>query len=124
MKRKMELIRDLLLLIEEQGNDLGRWIEDILVEGNTEAEVNHHIWLLADSGLIKFIDLSTSDGQCFRPYCLTWQGHEFLDDIRSQDVWKATLELARKGGSESLSAVWQISKSILQKRLEKHLGLA
>lgn len=66
----MDLIRQLLLLIEDQGNDMNSWIKDIIVEGHTEDQISHHVWLLSDGGFIEAIDLSTQQGPSFKPRCL------------------------------------------------------
>lgn len=71
MKRDMELIRRLLSHIEEHGSDPTDWISDVPFDDVAEAALNYHIWLLADAGYIEAIDLSSADGLCWRPRCLT-----------------------------------------------------
>jgi len=119
----MDLVRQLLLRIEDQGNDMNGWIDDLVVESFTTDQINHHVWLLADGGFITAIDLSSSDGPEFRPRCLTWQGHEFLGAIRDQEIWHQTLTVAKRGGTESLTALWEIAKAVGKKQIEKHLGV-
>lgn len=124
MRRDMDLIRHLLLLIEDQGSDMNSWIEDTIVEGHTEEEISHHIWLLSDGGFIDAIDLSTMECSSFKPRCLTWQGHEFLDAVRDKDIWSQTLDLAKHGGTNSLTALFDIAKFLVRKRIEKLLDIA
>jgi hypothetical protein len=83
----MELIRNLLSYVEEHGSDPTGWIDHLLLAGATEEAVNYHVWLLADAGYVAAIDLSDSEGMCYRPRCLTSAGHDFLATVRSQDVW-------------------------------------
>jgi hypothetical protein len=138
MKRDMDLIRSLLLLIEEQGNDPNRWIDPVVeeqgndpnrwidpvvVEGYTEQQIDHHGWLLADGGYISAIDLSTASGSCYRPRCLTSRGHDLLADIRERDVWETTVALAKRGGVASIPALAEIAKALVQKKLERLLDL-
>jgi len=47
-----------------------------------------------------------------------------LATVRAQDVWEKTIELAKKGGIESLGAIHQIGKQVAQKKLEKLLDAA
>ena len=123
MKRDMNLIRSLQLLIEEQGSDTNRWIDPIVVEGYTEQQISHHVWLLADGGYIRAIDLSTASGSCYRPRCLTWRGYELLGDIRDRDVWESTLSIAKRGGVASVAAIAEIAKRLAQRKLEQLLVL-
>lgn len=125
MKRDIELVRDLLRLTEDRGHDVNNWIKDIVLEKQyTEEQISHHVWLLGDGGFIELIDGSTCDGQWYRPRCLTWKGHEFLSDIRDKDVWERTIDLAKRGKAESLDAIWQIAKRVVQKKIDSVLGVA
>lgn len=123
MKRDMNLVRLLLLRIEDQGDDMNGWIDDLAIESFTPEQISHHVWLLKDGGFITAIDLSSSDGPDVRPRCLTWKGHEFLSDIKDQDIWQTTLTVAKRGGTESLSALWDIAKALGKKQIEKQLGI-
>ena len=116
MKRDMDLVRRLLLLVEEQGNDRNDWIEHVSVEGYTEKQVNHHVWLLGDGGYIEFIDLSADD-TCYRPRCLTWKGSEFIETVRDRDIWERTKSIAKKVGASSPDVLMQIATKLIQDKL-------
>jgi hypothetical protein len=124
MRRDMSLVRQLLLLTEEQGKDMNAWIEDTMVEGFTNEQISYHVWLLNDAGLIEAQDLSDDEGVDFRPKYLTWQGHEFLAAVRERDIWQRTLEIAKQGGTASFSALWDIAKGVAKKKLEKLIDAA
>lgn len=56
---------------------------------NSDFEYSYHTELLIESGLIygemsKTISASANDFMVSR---LTWEGHEFIDSIRSDKVW-------------------------------------
>ena len=121
MKRDMELVRRLLAHIEEHASDPTSWLSDLPFPDVAEEVLNYHLWLLADADYISAIDLSSADGMCYRPRCLTSAGHDFLATVRAQDVWEKTIELAKRGGVESLGAIFEIGKRIGQKKLEKML---
>ena len=94
MKRDLDLIRKLLLDIEEQGSDASRragWS----VPGDNGLDpdvVQYHVQLMHDAGLIVADELVP--GQWW-PERITWAGHEFLDLARNEDIWnraKAAIE--------------------------------
>jgi DNA-binding transcriptional ArsR family regulator len=80
MKRDFELVREILLKIEEKESAKG-WIE-IQLDGFTPEQISYHIKLLDEAGFIEARDASTNDRICWKPMNLTWEGHEFLDTAR------------------------------------------
>ena len=86
MKRDMDLVRGVLLRIEELPFD-GRF-HDINVDGHSEEEINYHVMLLHEAGFIEAMDLSSTSGICWKPTRLTYSGHEFIDAARSDIVWQ------------------------------------
>lgn len=106
MKRDWDLIRRILLQLEgkQSTNDVLKPEE---VEGHSEEEVCYHIRLLHEAGLVGMIDKAHTRKTyaCFATR-LTWDGHEFLDQARSDTVWKrAQSFLKEKGISLSLEAL-------------------
>lgn len=87
MKRDMDLVRSILLAVEQLPFDGS--FHDISVPGHTEEEVTYHVKLLHDAGLIEATDLSSRDGVCWKPKNPTYQGHEFLDAARNDNIWSA-----------------------------------
>lgn len=58
-------------------------------------------------------------------YCLndlTYDGHQFLADIRSNDIWIKTKSVASKVGSMSVSAIIQIASSVVSSVIKGELG--
>src|SRR5580658_3094256 len=85
MKRDMELVREILVRVEEL--PLGG-IHHISVEGYSREEIVYHVMLLDEAGLIEAEDCSSNDGIDWLPRRLTYAGHEFLDSARSTKVWQ------------------------------------
>ena len=55
---------------------------------------------MAEAGLIEAKNTTTMQNFSWRPTGLTWQGHEFLDAVRNDTVWRKTTALIKeKGGS-------------------------
>ena len=92
----MELIRDILLQLEEKPFELG-W-HDIEIESYTEEEISYHVMLLHEAGLIEAINLSSDDGMEWKAKYLTWFGHEFLDASRDNTRWRKAITIVKEKG--------------------------
>ncbi|WP_242227185.1 DUF2513 domain-containing protein [Bacillus cereus group sp. BfR-BA-01315] len=97
MKRDMELVKKLLLLIEEQTDD---GIELDIPEGIDRINAANHLKLLEEAGLVKN---NIQYGDNF-PVCmfssLTPEGHDFLDKIKNETVWSKLIEKIKEKGGE------------------------
>ena len=87
MTRDMELIRAIMLNVEK-GDLYGG------VDGYDEDTVNYHKALLVEKGLIEGKPHYTSAGQKpsdipdrVRIKKMTWEGHDFIDAIKSDTKW-------------------------------------
>jgi hypothetical protein len=87
MKRDMDLVREILRQLEDHP-DPNRSVE-IEVEGRSEPEINYHLYLLNQAGLIQAENVSDTSEFAYLPLRLTWQGHEFLDAARDDTRWNA-----------------------------------
>lgn len=104
MKRDMDLVREILLKVEDLPFDGG--FHDIGVEGRSNEEVNYHLMLLDEAGLIEAQDLTTLTSTCWKPKRLTYTGHEFLDAARSHTVWtKAKALVLKTSGALTIEAM-------------------
>jgi hypothetical protein len=120
MKRDMELIRKILLNIEES-DFTGGWIE-IELEGYDESEVSYHTMLLHEAGLIDAIDLSTMNNTIWKPKYITWAGHEFLDAARDNNRWeKAKNIMKEKGGGMTFDVLKSVLIQIMMKAVQGDL---
>jgi hypothetical protein len=119
MKRDMDLIRKLMLRLEElDGTGISN---SNLLEGYGAEEVMYHNYLLANAGLA--IGCDSSSGDSFLPQwylnALTWDGHEFLDAARNETNWKKAKERFAGVGGFSLS----ILKDLLVALMKQQIGL-
>lgn len=121
MKRDMDLVRKILLEIEEKGNDPLDWFE-LELPGFTAEQVAYHVLILQEGGLIDAEDLSSMPkGFSIAPKRLTWKGHEFLDAARSDTIWnKVKAQVKDKAGSVS----FDVLKVLLKKAAVAVLGQA
>ncbi|MDZ4196666.1 MAG: DUF2513 domain-containing protein [Candidatus Izemoplasmatales bacterium] len=107
MKRNMDLARAILFEIETIPYDMN--IHEIVIEGFSNDEINYHIMLLNEAGLVEALDLSSHGGLEWKSKRLTWKGHEFLDASRNETIWnKAKSSIREKGLSLSFDLVYKV----------------
>jgi len=119
MKRDLDLIRQILFSIESSQTDPLEWV-NICVDGRSEKEISYHIWLLVDAGLIEGIDCSTMDGFEWKAKRLTWDGHEFLQSIKNDNIWNKAKENVLK---PSASWTFGILKEFLKHEIMTQIGI-
>lgn len=97
MKRDMNLVRRLLVLIEEQDSTN----EELHIPEDLDREVVvYHLQLMEQADLTKNRILYADNKPLWIYSSLKWEGHEFLDAIRSETVWNKLKEVVKeKGGS-------------------------
>src|SRR5215203_4905572 len=125
MKRDMDLVRDLMLEIEAfNGNALRR---DYLPLKPRFAEVDKHvldfhIHLLEGAGFIKMWPYDEMSKSSWVIKHLTWDGCEFLETVRDDEVWKTTKSGAKTVGNFGLQTILEIGKGIVAKKAEDWLA--
>ena len=119
MKRDMDLCREILLYVEACEGSVGP--KEVKIEGYTTDQIGYHAKLLADAGLLEG-KVSTGVGQSvhrFKPRCLTWEGHEFLDAARNVSRWKQAKSTSiEKAGQLSFGALKTALTQLVQKALD------
>ena len=121
MKRDMDLIRRLMLDIEKEPAGTQTSGDELLREGDDQAVVAEHLKLLIEQELINgkgYQTLSSLDAAHILIFSITWQGHEFLDAVRNDTVWKKTKDkVASVGGTASVEILTQIAAGFLRQML-------
>ena len=108
MRRDMDLLREILLDLEKK--DHSQWVT-FHHENYTDEEVNYHVKLAYQAGLIEAKDISTFDGTKWMARDLTWQGHEFLDAAKNDKVWnKVKKKVAEQGGNIPFDVLKELLK--------------
>lgn len=122
LHRDMDLIRTLLLEIESGKTyfDITPSLDPAAIEAlpnPRETRIRgEHLHLLGSAGLIEIDVENRATGQLV-VRGLTWQGHEFLDDIRDPDIWRKTKERAKSISSVGVSFLWEIAKAEIRSKL-------
>jgi hypothetical protein len=122
MKRDLDLVRELLLYFESKPTDEHE--DEVEVEGFTKIEVDYHLLLLEDAGLLRCERLvsSSTPSRVIRvlPFSLTWKGHEFLEASREESGWRAAKEkLETATGALS----FDLLRALLIESAKKAVGL-
>lgn len=106
----MDRVRDVLRRIEESTEPYARF----------DGEDAHYVAIFLDAGLVDATLLETNMhgivGSIVKR--LTWQGHEFLDAVRSDTIWNHTKEkIGKSGGSWTVSLLLQVATLEIKKQL-------
>ena len=91
MQRNWDTIRKILIRLEALDPDKGT-IQLNDFPSDQAYEFSYHVELLLEAGLIhgQMVKTIGRHAQGFMAERLTWEGHEFLDTIRSDTVWNKT----------------------------------
>jgi hypothetical protein len=120
MKRDMELIRKILLTVEE--SDTGWANHPIEIDGYDEHTIGYHCLLLVEADLCEGenITASRSKGPEAMITRLNWEGYEFLDAAKEPARW----EEARRTIFDKLgSASFQVWTAVLTNLMLRSTGL-
>jgi len=110
MKRDMDLIRKILLKLEEFLTDDD--IEKIQLDGYSPEQIIYHVFLLEEAGLIRakiLFGSGTTAPVDYVIFGLTWAGHDFLDACREEGRWEKAKDVFRQAGGVS----FDIAKEVL-----------
>lgn len=121
MKRDMELVRKILLVIEE--HPTGYAPETLVIYPYSEEEIGHHVYLMGQAELLKVVDSThmQSTSPVAIAVSMTWNGHEFLKAAASDSVWNKAKD--RLGGSFNTVSL-EVLKALLVAVAKDNLGLS
>lgn len=127
MKLNHDCIRDILMSIESMKYGEVWTIDNLLslLHNYPKETLQYHCVKLYEAGLIDAVTVHTirSPEQVARIKDLTYEGHQFLADIRSDTTWNKTKEIARNIGVDSLHALKDIAISVVTSTIQNSLGL-
>lgn len=120
MKRNWDTLRSILLALE---NDEG----DELLSDVSETErmsLIYNIELLIEANLIVGSVKKLSRGKKRVTLIkLTWDGHEFLDDIRDETAWQKVKDGANEVGSFGIDTLKQLAKGYIKTQVANKTGI-
>lgn len=128
MKRDMDLVRAILLAMEAvPEGELPP--NPFSVNGYTDEVVGHHVHLLGEARLLRTADKTSYSDPTRQaiPLEVTWAGHDFIDTMRSQEVWERTKQAMKEAGGGGLGLMLELGKKLaegfIKKKLKDSTGL-
>lgn len=119
MKRDFDLVRKLLIFFEEKPGP--ERVEVPPIEEYDDLTIKYHLVLLYEAGFLRCepVKSSTSDRIIYvLPFDLTWQGHEFLDKIRSDSTWQKVKDtILSKGGALAFNIISEVATKFAMERI-------
>jgi hypothetical protein len=119
MKRDMDLVRGILLAIEE--NESGFAPRQITIDGYSSEQIGYHVHIMIQGGLLKGAEVTHMHSASPESIAstMTWAGHDFIESARNAERWKQTKGLVEKVGGAAFN-VWT---TVLTHIVMKNLGL-
>lgn len=120
MKRDMDLIREIMLAVEDGVLTFGDETGGERFSSPRDAVLGH-LHLMQQAGLIE-VESQLLDGE-YDLRGLTWEGHDFLDAVRDPEVWKRTKDGATKMGGWTFGLLKDLGTAYLKHVAKERLGL-
>ena len=125
MKRDMDTIRSLLLKLEGLNQNAYRTLlinggkPELAIEGASSEKLDYHLSLMREKGLIEPFEGGTMDGSIYFRR-LTWEGHDFLDAIRDDEIWRKTKLGAEQAGGWTFDLVKDLAEGFIKTQIKKY----
>ena len=119
MKRDLDLVRQIMLQIEALPPTPPVQYRIGEVE---DAVLLKHLEMLIAAGLVngKISQSHGSRGDVITISGLTWEGHEWIEMVRSQTVWNETKSILLERGA----LTYELTKAVADRLLRSRLGLS
>jgi Hypothetical protein (DUF2513) len=124
VKRDLDLIRDILLDIEENVR-LNPDEYGYSFDHPDQEAVAYALYLMVDHRLIS-ADHCQASGLPHGIYAdikITWSGTEFLDSVRDGEIWKKTKQGVKEAGGFTFDLLKALAKGLVKKKIEDHTGV-
>lgn len=124
MKLNQECIRDLLLYLEDNlsyKHDIN--INGLKLKEYSEEELIYTAERLIEANLISCVCAKGFDIPVIIARSITYSGHQFLDNIRDDGVWKETKKITSKVASTSIQIISDIASQVISNIISKQMGL-
>ncbi|WP_374284167.1 DUF2513 domain-containing protein [Lactococcus sp.] len=124
MRLNPDLIRDILLVVEENCT-LTETVDSTLlfskIKGYDEETIMYHVNQAELSGLFTKVDHYWGIDLSIRD--LSPEGHKFVNEIRNDNAWNKTKNSAAKLGNYSFQALMTIASDVTTNLISKQLGI-
>lgn len=119
MKLDKDAIRAILLAVEAD-NGSPMMPKQLKISDLSDEEISYHVHLLAEAGYVDAANLRSFQFDDWKPKRLTFAGHEYLDTVRDNEIWRLTKEGAKEVGASSVSMLFEIGKAIVKQKAIEH----
>ena len=119
MKRDMDLVRLILLEIEDKYRSTA--IYDLAIDGYDTEMVAYHCKILYEAGLISDYKAQYADNEIYGlgVGSLTWDGNDFLEKIRDDSQWKKVKEtITKKGLPLVIDTIKSVANALISATVE------
>ena len=129
MKLNIDCVRDVMLTLEEAEYGELTTISILckkLEDKYTEEEITYTCLKLDEGGLIDAMLVSMMNSSMKGVKAIndiTFEGHQFLNNIRDNKVWGKTKTVLSKVSSVSISFVSSIASQVLATLISQYMGL-
>lgn len=124
MKRDMDLVRDLLLKIEEQKNPaLKNVLPNNASNDDYDRTAEHLRMLIEEAGLVTGIPAHMMGGKNWLDLKLTWAGHDFLDAVRDPEIWSRTKKGAAEVKGFTFDLLKDLAKGFIKTQIKERTGV-
>ena len=123
MRRDMDLVRHIMLEVEAAPGRLE--LGELACDEWPFPLVAYHVEMLAAHGLLDAKVTHFSSGPRGTVKALTWDGHDFLDAIRDERVWRKTKDkIVETVGSVTLGTFKKVAELIALEMVRASIGSA
>lgn len=130
VKLNQDLLRALLLHIEEHATRPISDLQEIEIEGWNEADIAYHVLLAKEAGLIKarIDDVPDADDPgishiAYSVERLTMEGHGFLGAVRDPKRLRAIKKLAAAAGAETVKTIAVVAEAYVLAKVKELTGI-
>jgi hypothetical protein len=131
LKRDMDLIRNILLEIEEgkkvyeaMSDDMASILcitPETLMSREQADQLTGHLDLLEQAGFIEIEERLASGIYYIKG--LSWGGHDLLDSIRDPKIWERTKRGVEGAGGFTVDLLKDLAKGFMKKQIEEFTGI-
>lgn len=127
MRRDMDLIRAIMLKLEEM--PVAKGTAEVLTpgesamafDGYSPEQIEYHLALIAEAGLL--VDHGRMMSGEFVFERLSVAGHDFVDAVRSSEIWAKTKKGAEAAGGFTVDLLKDLAKGFIKKQIKDMTGV-
>lgn len=122
MRRNMDLVRNILLKVDQSDAPID--MSDLVTPDFDQKAIEYHVSMMVkEAGLLRGHDVSCMEGEDWIELSLTWYGHEFLDSIRDDEIWRQAKAGMSRAGGFSIDLISDLAKGLIKTQIAKHTGI-